>query len=195
MRGGLALVFAGLLQIAADLFGTIFFDPVMLVFLALLLGFYIFASGIVLAVAAGFTKEHHLDVWKYLSADAIFALALGTVIAVSLFMTSSTLGLLAGIHALGVGVFQLAMAIRLRYDRLSTRLLSVASMISLGAGYLFLTHGSQPIGNTTHWLASFELLFATVTLALAWRLHGRGSPSYLPASFSPSNTPSLEGAL
>ena len=190
VRGGLALLFAGLLQVTASLFGTIFFDPIMLVFLTLLLGFYLVASGIVLAVAAGFAKEHRLGWWENLLADAIFALGLGIYIAISLFMTPHTLGLLAGLHALGIGFLQLAMAVRLRHDRLSTSLLGPASILSLLAGYVFVVHWAQPIRITAHRLSCFELLFAAVTLAFGWRLHARSSPAALLR-----NNPLLTGAL
>jgi uncharacterized membrane protein HdeD (DUF308 family) len=175
-RGGFALLFAAVLHLAAGLFGTLFFDPIMLVYLSLLLGFYIFGSGILLGVASGFAAEHQLGLWKLLLADCIFAVALGVYIGFSLLMTPHTLGLLAGIHATGIGVFQLAMAIRLRHDRPSIGLLGTAALLSGVSAYLFLSRMQQPVQITTEWLSSFEVLCGIVAIAFAWRLQGRNSP-------------------
>lgn len=179
-RGGLALLFAGMLRLIADLFGTVFFDPIMLVYLSLLLGFYIAGGGVLLGVASAFAAEHKLGLWKLLLADCIFAVGLGAYIGFSLLLTPHTLGLLVGIHAAGVGVFQLALAIRLRHDRPSASLLGSAGLLSALSAYLFLTQLWQPVRTTTEWLSYFEMLCAIVALAFAWRLRGRNSPTYDP---------------
>ncbi len=175
IRGGFSLLFASLLHLVAGLFGNLFFEPIMLVYLSLLLGFYISGSGILLGVASGFAAEHHLGLWKFLLADCIFAVTFGVYIGLSLLMTPHTFGLLAGIHALGIGCFQLALAIRLRHDRPSMSLLGIASFLSAVAGSLFLAQMHQSVAVTTRWLSYFEILCAAVALTFAWRLYGRNS--------------------
>jgi uncharacterized membrane protein HdeD (DUF308 family) len=189
VRGGFSLLFGGLLQLVVSLFGNLFFEPIMLVYLSLLLGFYISGSGILLGVASGFAAEHHLGLWKLLLADCIVAVAFGGYIGLSFLMTPHRFGLLAAIHALAIGSFQLALAIRLRHDRSSMSLMGTASILSAVAGYLFLTHMQQSATITTRWLSYFEILCTMVALPFAWRLYGRNAPTYDPVQRSepPSN--------
>jgi uncharacterized membrane protein HdeD (DUF308 family) len=170
IRGGFSLLFAVLLFMVASLFGSFFLDPIVLVYLSLLLGFYVLGNGILLGVASGFAAEHHLGLWKVLFADCIFAVIFGCYIGLSLSMTPHTLGLLAGIHALGIGVFQLVLAIRMWHDRTSLGLLGTAALLSVLAGGLFFSQMQQPIEITTRWLSYFEIVCALVTLAFVWRL-------------------------
>ena len=191
-RGGFALLFAGMLHFTAGLFGTLFFDPIMLVYLSLLLGFYIVGGGILLGVASGFAAEHRLELWKLLLADCIFAVCLGVYIGLSLLMTPHTLSLLAGIHAIGIGSFQLALAVKLRHDRPSVRLLGLASFLSGVAACIFFIQMKQPVRITTEWLSYFEVLCGVVALTFAKRLHGPNSPRYSAASTRSLQPPTLE---
>src|ERR1700689_2587804 len=117
VRGGLAIVFAVVLFLTSIFLGIFFFDPVTLVYLSLLLGSFVLSNGLLLAVAAGFAYEHRLHLWWLALGEACFALLLGVYIVISLMLTSQSLALLAGIHALGTGCFQTALAIKLREDR------------------------------------------------------------------------------
>jgi uncharacterized membrane protein HdeD (DUF308 family) len=176
IRGGFSLLFAVLLFMIARLFGSFFLDPIVLVYLSLLLGFYVLGSGILLGVASGFAAEHHLGLWKVLLADCIFAVIFGCYIGLSLSMTPHTLGLLAGIHALGIGVFEIVLAVRMRRDRACLGLLGTAALLCILAGCLFFSQMQQPIEITTRWLSYFEVFCALVTLAFVWRLRGRNLP-------------------
>jgi uncharacterized membrane protein HdeD (DUF308 family) len=170
VRGGLALVFAVVLFLTSSFLGIFFFDPVTLVYLSLLLGSFVLTNGLLLGIAAGFAYEHHLHLWWLELCEACFALLLGVYIGISLMLTSQSLALLAGIHALGTGCFQVALAIKLRDDRPNLILLMVGGLFSLCVGVVFLAHFHQAARPTTQALAGYEFLNGIVWSILAFRL-------------------------
>lgn len=170
VRGGLALVFAVVLFLTSSFLGIFFFDPVTLVYLSLLLGSFVLTNGLLLGVAAGFAYEHHLHLWWLQLCEACFALLLGVYIGISLMLTSQSLALLAGIHALGTGCFQIALAIKLRDDRPNLVLLMVGGLFSLCVGVVFLEHFHQAARPTTQALAGYEFLNGIVWSIVAFRL-------------------------
>jgi uncharacterized membrane protein HdeD (DUF308 family) len=91
-------------------------------------------------------------------------------IGISMLMTPQSLAFLAGIHALGNGCFQAAMAIKMREERSCLLLLGLAGVISLSVGILFLTHFNQPARPTTQALSGFELFSGITWLVFAFRL-------------------------
>jgi uncharacterized membrane protein HdeD (DUF308 family) len=170
VRGALALVFAVVLFLTSSFLGIFFFDPVTLVYLSLLLGSFVLSNGLLLGVAAGFAYEHRLHFWWLTLCEAGFALLFGIYIGISLMLTSQSLALLAGIHALGTGCFQLALAIKLRDDRPNMVLLMVGALLSLCVGAVFLAHIHQAARPTTQALAGYEFLNGIVWSILAFRL-------------------------
>ena len=175
VRGGLAIVFAGVLRLAADLLGTVFFDPIMLVSISLLLGSYVLGNGVLLGFAAIYARQHHLPVFKVVAAESLFAIVLAGFIAFSLVMTSESLAWLAGLHAFGTGCFQLGMGWRLRSHGRLAGLLGGSGLIALGAAALFLLNRQEPVRTLTVWLSAFELLFGVVLLIFARGLHDYGT--------------------
>jgi uncharacterized membrane protein HdeD (DUF308 family) len=171
VRGGLAIVFAGVLFLASAFLGIFFFDPVTLVYLSLLLGSFVLGNGLLLAVAAFFSFEHRLHIWWLVLCESGFALLLGVYIGISLLLTRESLALLAGIHAVGNGFFQGALAVKLRQDRPNLILLVTAAVISLGIGLAFLTHYNQAPRVTTQALSGFELFCGIIWMVFAFRLH------------------------
>jgi hypothetical protein len=178
LRGGFALVFAAVLWFAASLLGTLFFDPVLLVWITLLLGSYVFANGLLLGVGGVFARQHRLRLWPLLCGESAFAVALAAYIAFSLMMSSESLALLAALHAAGSGCFQIATAVKLRQHKVFLSFVSVAAVWSWLAGALFLTHRHEEVRVLTLWLSGFELVFGIVTLWLAVWVH-RGAASLL----------------
>ena len=172
VRGGLAVVFAVVLFLTSSFLGIFFFDPVTLVYLSLLLGSFVLSNGLLLAVAAGFAYEHRLHLWWLALGEGCFALLLGVYIGISLMLTSQSLALLAGIHALGAGCFQIALAIKLRAERSNLVLLTVAGLVSLCVGIVFLQHFHQAARPTTLTLSGFELFSGIIWSVLAFRLRG-----------------------
>jgi uncharacterized membrane protein HdeD (DUF308 family) len=172
VRGGLAVVFAVVLFLASSFLGIFFFDPVTLVYLSLLLGSFLLGNGLLLGVAAGFAFEHRLRLRWLTLCESCFELLLGVYIAVSMLMTPQTLAFLAGIHALGNGCFQAALAVKMRDERSNLFLLGLAGAISLCVGVLFLTHFNQAPRATTQALSGFELFCGIVWIGFAIRLRG-----------------------
>jgi uncharacterized membrane protein HdeD (DUF308 family) len=170
VRGGLAVVFAVVLFLTSIFLGIFFFDPVTLVYLSLLLGSFVLSNGLLLAVAAGFAYEHRLQLWWLALGEGCFALLLGIYIGISLMLTSQSLALLAGIHALGTGCFQVALAIKLRDDRPNLVMLIVGGVFSLCVGIVFLQHFHQAARPTTQALAGYELVNGIIWSVLAFRL-------------------------
>jgi uncharacterized membrane protein HdeD (DUF308 family) len=170
VRGGLAIVFAVVLFLASSFLGIFFFDPVTLVYLSLLLGSFVLGNGLLLGVAAGFSFEHHLHLWWLTLCEGCFALLLGVYIGISLMLTSQSLAFLAGLHALGNGCFQVALAIKLREDRPNLFLLTLAGAISVCVGIAFLQHFHQAARTTTQALSAFELFSGFMWSGLAFRL-------------------------
>jgi uncharacterized membrane protein HdeD (DUF308 family) len=85
-------------------------------------------------------------------------------------LTSQSLALLAGIHALGTGCFQVALAIKLRDDRPNLVMLIVGGVFSLCVGIVFLQHFHQAARPTTQALAGYELVNGIIWSVLAFRL-------------------------
>jgi uncharacterized membrane protein HdeD (DUF308 family) len=171
VRGGLAIVFAVVMFLASAFLGIFFFDPVTLVYLSLLLGSFVLGNGLLLAVAAYFLFEHRLHIWWVVLCESVFALSFGVFIGVSLFLTRESLAFLAGLHAVGNGCFQSAMAIKLHENRPNFFLLVTAGVISLCVGVVFLTHYNQAPRVTTQALAGFELFCGIIWMVFAYRLH------------------------
>jgi uncharacterized membrane protein HdeD (DUF308 family) len=171
VRGGLAIVFAGVLFFASSFLGIFFFDRVTLVYLSLLLGSFVLGNGLLLGVAAFFSFEHRLHIWWLLLCESGFTILVGVYIGVSFLLTPQSLAFLAGIHALGNGCFQTALAIKLRADRTNLFLLAVAGILSLLVGLFFLTHYNQAPRITTQALSGFELFCGILWMVFAYKLH------------------------
>jgi len=170
VRGGLALVFGLVLFFVSSFLGIFFFDPVTLVYLSLLLGFFVLGNGLLQAVATAFAFEHHLHLRWLTLCESCFELLLGIYIGISMLLTPESLAFLAGLHALGNGCFQTAMAIKMREERSSLFLLGLVGVISLSVGILFLTHFNQRARPTTQALSGFELFSGITWLVFAFRL-------------------------
>jgi uncharacterized membrane protein HdeD (DUF308 family) len=170
VRGGLAIVFAIVLFLASSFLGIFFFDPVTLVYMSLLLGSYVLGNGLLLGVAAGFGLEHHLHLWWLALCESCFALLLGVYIGISLIMTPESLAFLAGIHALGTGFFQGALAVKTRQDRLIQFVLALTGVVSVALGVVFLQHVHQAPRVTTQVLSGYELFCGIASIAFALKL-------------------------
>jgi uncharacterized membrane protein HdeD (DUF308 family) len=171
VRGGLAIVFAVVLFLASSFLGIFFFDPVTLVYLSLLLGSFVLGNGLLLGVAAFFSFEHRLHIWWLVMCESGFTVLLGVYIGMSFLLTPQSLAFLAGLHGVGNGCFQTALAIKLRADRSNLFLLAIAGVISLLVGLAFLTHYNQAPRVTTQALAGYELFSGIIWMVFAYRLH------------------------
>jgi len=171
IRGGFAVLFAGLLAFSGNILGSLFFDPVMLVLLSLLLGFYVFANAVLLGVGAGFALQHRLSLGWLLAAESCFAFLLGGYIGFSMLMTPQSIALLAGLHAVGAGCFQGVLAFRLQHYQRFKALLSVSALVAIGVGAFFLLHQAEPPRLISLWLSGFELAYGVIVIAFAWALH------------------------
>ena len=171
IRGGFAILFAGMLAFSGNLLGSLFFDPVMLVLLSVLLGFYVFGNAVLLGVAAGFAFERRLGLGWLLASESCFAFLLGAYISFSLLITSHSLTLLAGVHALITGCFQIAFAFKLHRYKQFRMLLGISALIAMSVGTLFLTHQAEPPRLISLFLSGFELIYGVIVVAFAWALH------------------------
>jgi hypothetical protein len=171
LRGGFAVLFSAVLCFAGNLLGTAFFDPVMLILFAVLLGSYVLGNGVLLGVAAWSAFEHQLGIWWLLLAECIFAAFLGSYIGFSLLLTAQSIAILAGIHALGVGMFQAVLTVKLHRHRGYATLLSVSALIAVGVGAGFLLHRTAGARALSFWLSGFELIYgaSVITFALGLR--------------------------
>ena len=170
VEGGLAVVFALVLFLASSFLGIFFFDPVTLVYMSLLLGSYVLGNGLLLGVAAAFAFEHRLHLCWLTLFESGFALMLAGYIGFSLLMTPESLAFLAGIHALGTGCFQAALAVKMREDRLNLFLLGLAGVVSLSVGIVFLEHFHQAPRTTTQALSAYEVFCGITLIVFAFRL-------------------------
>lgn len=146
---------------------TVLFDPVLLVIMGLLIGFFVFGNGIILCVAAVFAAEHHRPIWRLILAESIFVLALCTYIVGALFISPRSVAVLVGLHALGTGCFEGALAIKLRTDRRYRWLLGASGILTVGVGVAFLFHQEAEVRATTAYLSGFELFYGIVFLVFA----------------------------
>jgi uncharacterized membrane protein HdeD (DUF308 family) len=170
VRGGLALIFAIVLFFASIFLGIFFFDPVTLVYMSLLLGSFVLGNGLLLGISTFYAYEHQLHVWKHMLCECIFAVLLGIYIGISLILTRESLAFLAGLDAVGTGLFQGALAIKLRDDAPSAGLLAIACTVSLTVATIFFTHVHQAARTTTQALSAFEVVIALIWVALSLRL-------------------------
>lgn len=171
VRGGGAILFACFLFYSGSFFGTIFFDPIMFVMLALILGFYILSNGILLGVASGFAAEHQVGIWRLLLAECIFDTALGTYVGLTIVLSTESLAWLAGLHALGSGCFLAALAWKLRANKTYAGILGVAGLLAVAAGFAFVLHRGAATRSATHWLGGFELFYGVIIFIFAEGLH------------------------
>lgn len=176
VRGGGAILFAGILFYSGSLFGTIFFDPIMFVALALILGFYILSNGILLGVASGYAAEHQVGIWRLLLAECIFDTALGTYVGLTLLLSPESFAWLAGLHALGTGCFLAALAWKLRANNRYSVILGVAGLVAVAAGVAFVLHREAATRSATHWLGGFELFYGVIIFIFAEGLHRHHEP-------------------
>jgi uncharacterized membrane protein HdeD (DUF308 family) len=171
IRGGFAILFSGILAYSGNLLGNLFFDPVMLVLLSVLLGFYVLGNALLLGVGAGFALQHRLRLGWLLAAESCFALLLGVYIGFSLLITSQSIALLAGLHAVSAGCFQIVLALRLHRYRQFKILLSVSGLIAVSVGAAFLMHQTESPRLISLWLSGFELMYGFVVVGFARALH------------------------
>ncbi|HTZ57266.1 MAG TPA: hypothetical protein VMB49_04180 [Acidobacteriaceae bacterium] len=176
-RGVLAVVFAVVLFLASSFLGIFFFDPVTLVYMSLLLGSFVLSNGLLLGVAAFFSWEHHIHVWWLVLCESVFTVLLGVYIGVSLLLTPQSFAFLAGIHGLGAGCFQIALAMKMRGEGPRLIHLAFAGLISLGVGIGFLTHYNLAPRITTQILSGYELFAGIVWIVFAARLRGKSATS------------------
>jgi hypothetical protein len=176
VRGGGAVLFAGFLFYAGSFFGTIFFDPIMFVALAVVLGFYILSNGILLGVASVYAAEHHVGIWRLLLAECIFDTALGIYVGLTLLLSRESLAWLAGLHALGTGCFLAALAWKLRANKTYSGILRTAGLIAVCAGLAFVLHRDAATRSATHWLGGFELFYGVAIFIFAEGLHRHHVP-------------------
>jgi uncharacterized membrane protein HdeD (DUF308 family) len=170
VRGALAIVFALVLFLASAFLGIFFFDPVTLVYMSLLLGSFVLGNGLLLGVAAFFSWEHRMHVWWVVLCESVFTVLLGVYIGVSLLLTPQSFAFLAGIHAVGDGIFQFALAMKMRREGPKMINLAFAGIISLGVGFVFLTHYTQAPRVTTQILSGYEFFAGVVWILFAYRL-------------------------
>jgi uncharacterized membrane protein HdeD (DUF308 family) len=170
VRGGLAVLFAIVLFLVSSFLGIFFFDRVTLVYLSLLLGFFVLGNGLLLAVSAFFAFEHHLHFWWLVLGEGCFAFLLGVYIVISVMLTPQSLAFLGGIHAVGDGCFQFALAAKMRADRRNLLLLGRAGVISVAVGAALLTHYNLAPRFTTQVLSGFELFSGILWIMFAFRL-------------------------
>jgi uncharacterized membrane protein HdeD (DUF308 family) len=169
-RGALALVFSIVLFLASSFLGIFFFDPVTLVYMSLLLGSFVLGNGLLLGVAAFFSWEHRIHVWWVVLSESLFAVFLGIYIGVSLLLTPRSFAFLCGLHGLGSGCFQFALAVKMRSEGSKLINLAFAGIISLALGYFFLAHSNQPSRVTTQILSGYECFNGLVWILFAYRL-------------------------
>lgn len=167
LRGGFAMLFSAVLLYTGTLMGTIFLDPILLVMMGLLIGFFVFGNGVILSVAAVFAAEHHRPVSRLILAESIFAIALGIYIACALFISPRSVALLAGMHAVGTGCFACALAAKLRHDRSYIWLLGISGVVTICIGAMFLLNQHAEVKRTTTYFSGFEVLHGAVFVVLA----------------------------
>ena len=179
LRGGVAVVFSGVLFYVSSFFGAIFLDPITVVVLGAMLGFYILGNGVLLGVAAGFAAQHRVGIWQLLLAECVFALGLGAYIGFTLLLSSESLAWLAGLHAIGTGSFVGALAVRVRAHRSFAALLGMAAVVSMGVGVAFLFHRDAALKSVTQWLGCFELFYGIAIFIFTRGLHRNHVPVHM----------------
>ena len=189
LRGGSAVLFSALLGYVGNSFGAVFSDPIMLVMLAVLLGFYVLGNALLLGVAAGFAEQHRDRIWKLLAGESAFSIVLGLYIAFSLLLLKESLARIAGIHALGTACFLMILTIRVGTQKSFAILLAIAALAAVYVGQMFLVNRELGAQSMTQWLAAFELVYGFVIVFLAitlYREHKQNisvvSPIAVPAS-------------
>jgi uncharacterized membrane protein HdeD (DUF308 family) len=95
---------------------------------------------------------------------------LGIYIGMSLILSRESLAFLAGLDAIGTGLFQGALAMKLRDNAANAGLLAFACIVSLSVSFLFFTHVHQAARTTTQTLSGFEVVIAIIWITLSLRL-------------------------
>lgn len=182
LRGGFALLFSGVLFYTSTLMGMVFFDPVLLVVMGLLIGFFVFGNGIILGVATVFAAEHHRPVWRVILAEAVCALALGAYIAGTLLISPRSVAMLAGLLALVTSFSAGVLAIKLRHEKRFGWALALLGIVSIGIGITFLLNQQAEVKATTAYLSALEMFQGVILLVLTMWLKSSVRVLVAPAS-------------
>jgi uncharacterized membrane protein HdeD (DUF308 family) len=156
---------------AAVLFGILSFawPGVTLVVLTLFFGAYAFLDGVFALIAAYKGREGRKAVWPL-----VLVGVLGVAVGIATFlwpeMTALALLMFIAVWALFVGIFQIAVAIRLRKEIENEWLLGISGALSVLFGVLMIASPGAGALAVVWVIAAYSIAFGVLLIALGFRL-------------------------
>lgn len=162
--------------LAGILFGIItFFAPaISLAALVLLFGAYAFADGVLAIVSA--IRHRAADRWWMLLLEGIVGIAAGVLTFLWPGITALALLYVIAAWALVTGVFEIAVAIRLRKVITGEWLLALSGVLSIALGVLLVIFPGAGALAVVIWIGAYAFVFGALLFALGLRLRGLRSP-------------------
>ena len=111
------------------------------------------------------------------SSGVHLAVLLRSYIGFSLLMSAQSIAILAGFHALSVGIFQAALAAKLHRHRRYATLLAFSALVAACVGTEFFLQRAEAARTLSFWLSAFELIYGACVITFALGLR-----SYRPVS-------------
>lgn len=164
LRGLIAIIF-GVLAFAVP--------GITLLGLVFLFGFYAIANGI-LALIHAFSAPKGYPRFGALIFTGIISIAAGVLAFVWPGITALSLVLIIAFWAIANGIFEIALAVRLRRTIAHEWLLGLAGLLSLLLGVAILARPGLGALALLWWIAGFAIAFGILLIALGFRVRSEG---------------------
>lgn len=162
------LILRGLLSILFAIFA--FLNP-KLAFeaLILLLGIFLLADGLT-AIYLGIRMRGHDDGWWVSVLEGMLGAGLGLVALINPELTAAGLLLILALWFLLTGVFEIAMAIKLRKEIDHEWLMGLAGAVSIALGVLMLVNPTAGAISLVWWLGLYAAVFGFLLVVLGLKM-------------------------
>lgn len=169
-RGWWLLLLRGVCAILFG-FGTLLAPGISLAVLVLLFGFYSLADGILCIWTAVAGRAHH-ESWWVLLLEGLLGVGVGVLTFVAPGVTALVVLFYIAIWAVGTGVLEIAVAIRLRKEIRGEWFLILAGLASVAFGVLLMVQPGAGALALLWLIGSYALVFGTLVIVLAFRARG-----------------------
>jgi uncharacterized membrane protein HdeD (DUF308 family) len=169
-RGWWLLLLRGLAAIAFGLL-TLLQPGISLAVLVLVFGFYSLVDGILCVWTAVAGRAHH-ESWWVLLLEGLLGIGVGVLTCVAPGVTALVLLFYIAIWAIGTGVLEIAVAIRLRKEIQGEWFLILAGLASVAFGALLIAQPGAGALALLWLIGTYALVFGVLVVVLAIRARG-----------------------
>lgn len=167
IRGLLALTFSYVCYLLSSSMSTLVLRPAGFVSMQVIFSFYIVASGFVMLTGGLYAYDARLKHRRLLVLNSLCGIGFGFFLFATLALSMARINALFGLHALVVGCFYVAIAIRMHEDRACALVLGSAGAASAFAGVLFILGRHAEMIRMVGGIAAYSAVFGLLLLALS----------------------------